>query len=608
MAKPVQSQRSFGQQIRERLSRSKSRLSRFLHPSQAKRAQSTPNTKVDDHEDGDEDDDDRDLVQPGDIARNCEQVVAEDRSSFDASLDRHLSASLAAGKPQRKSSTESSSQISGLDTSARSSRSKGRKSKLAQTGVQSSKPEEKRPTSLLSIRRLSGLRQTKQEQRQNEDLDSLKLSTTGNEPNQKVANSRRRKGRRSRSKKTKSKSPGGDKSGSTRSNSSSGSSSGSQRSPIVAKMATTNEYFGQVAPAKVASDDSDSDKVASSPGEVSKKAQVATENSASGERVAVKRPNRSQSLKSVGSRATGAAMSPKSSLKPGSASLRDQQRTVSFSNLNRQRLPLPTNSFRPVSACAQLEHPPDVELIEGRQSAVGQVTPVAPTSCSIELLPESAKPPQLSPRNGQLSPIRAKSSAMLEDFRSKCNQLFSSGSPTTARKQPPVRPPRRYNFRGRSKSSSGKQQEGQVDNVIVASAASPTGSTLSRCDEVTTTGAANTTKQPLGQKLSTFAHHLKESAADFFHPAGNNNPDQRRSRSRTKEPQSVEKPATTLTTSTTTTTTTDDTKNGTSNNNNNQVDPLCVWQPVIQSNRRPASARRSLVGSIGGLKGKLTNL
>lgn len=552
-SKPTQAgQQSFGQQIRERLSRSKSRISKFLRPSQAKRAQSTPNTKQLAQQQVDDDD----LVQPGDIARNCEPVKRD--SSFEESLDRHLARSLAPESPtqqRRSSSSDSSSRISGLDTSARSSRQKKRRSKPAN----GSKSEGgRRSTSLLSIKRLS-LRSQKEPVQ--EDLDTMKVGTSGGDSQKASPSKRRRKDRRA-----KRKSAGGESSGSI----------------VVAKVATTNEYFGQVAPAKVTDSDS-KDTSSSESAEDTKKPQSGTLPVILNETPGVRWPNRSHSLKSVGT-------PNKSSLRTGGDALRNQ-RTVSFSNLNRQRLPLPTNSFRPVSACAQLEQTAAPgEPGEVRPAEAGQVTPVAP-SCP-ELVCESAKPAQLSkvpylgsqsklkpppsPGGSDVSPTRAKSATMLEDFRSKCNQLFST-SPTATRKprQTPVRPPRRYNFRRRSKSTTGRPDEESETSggakVIVVDAASPTSTLGSGREEPDK-------QQPLGKKITTFAQHLKESASDFFHPGKET---QAGRRGRTKERQGAA-----------------------CDRAPNEV-ALCEWQPVIQRSKRPASARRSLV-SIGGLKGKLT--
>lgn len=136
--------RSFGQQIRDRLSRSKTRfLNKF------KRAQSSPNSKVISVEPEVRQEE---LFEPGDIARNSDDVAAVSR---DSSLDRHLKADLERNRP--KSGRSSESELSGLEIS-KTRPARPRRPRSTKRGRADSK--ESRPRSLLSLKRLSSLRLT----------------------------------------------------------------------------------------------------------------------------------------------------------------------------------------------------------------------------------------------------------------------------------------------------------------------------------------------------------------------------------------------------------------------------------------------------------------
>lgn len=468
---------SFGQQIRERLSRSKSRLSRFLGGS-AKRAQSTPNTK----QAKENEQDDSKLFEPGDIARNCEP--AKSRDSFDESLERHLAASLEEKKALEGRSSDSS--LSGLDTTSVSrSRSKNRSLK-----------KESRPSSLMSLKRFGSMRKQRDlnsEEANGQDLDSMKVSSSSE---------RKRRGN---------KKPDED----------SGSTTSALRAPAIV---TTDEYFGQVAPARADSPDIRDD------GKLEVGQAIASDNlslNADGASE-MKRPNRSQSMRSFG----------RQLLSPETAEPKEsRQAAASFSNLTLD--PAATRGdLRPASGCA--DGLPDKE--------VPPTTPVRPSNSPLGgMRLESAKPVQFElARQRHKSPLRTKSSAVLEDIKQRCSGLF--GRSADERKSPaslaPVRPPRR-----RSKSTSHGPESAGVDSdeVIEVQAASPP-STLEREEAAPTGGGGG------GGKLVALASQLRHSAADFFHVEPKRNSPNKQERA--NSPKLPEEEA------------------------------LCEWKPVINSSKK----------------------
>lgn len=630
---------SFGQQIRERLSRSKSRLSRFLRPA-AKRAQSTPNTRQDLKEMEKLEHDDNKLFQPSDIARNCDlQRIQTDETSrgenkrpqrsedsFNESLDRHLAASLAANKETTTAATKSSksqesdsSSLSGLDMAHFRSRSRSKKKKSSTMLPNMMKDESReshhqhqqqaRSKSLLSIKRLSSFRNKEdnlnrdETNKQVEDFDSIKVSTTNELPGKK------RRRNRKRSEKNRSS-----------------DEQSSQTSPIVqTRVSITNDYFGQIGPAKADSHDDEIMKLSSSslsdplrdnkrlegiiksssnitPVDGDKQenrlhhdpklrldlqqdplsSQSADGSSTSASKPAIlsnkntvechpKRPNRSQSMKCIGRKVNGC----ESPVMDGNGAINKSEttrevskesRTSSFSNLNR-RLPSSTNTFRPISACAKLD---DTRLQNNSPSLSSQptnkskdqereqelkvtcnhlevVTPIGPSNSPLSgYRLDSAKPPQLDQQHtyrasnsqsrptGSVSPIRAKSAAVLDDIRNKCSEFFTSpqarrraaavsGKSNEQTESPdlrPVRPPRKINKsverRRRSKSvhagpaigHASDSDDGVKGAIIIAKAASPS-STLDGRDDIL---SPRTTPIPSkGNKLSAFAQHIRQT-------------------------------------------------------------------------------------------------
>lgn len=624
-------QASLGQQIRERLSRSKSRLSKFLRPA-AKRAQSTPNTKQEIKIELSEAEDNK-LFQPSDIARNCDLEAGKARASddsFNESLDRHLAASLGGGKKPTATTTarkSSESSLSGLDLSKTNgnalqarSRSKKRMSNTMTTQAKvssSSDPNrdqqqqpQARSKSLLSIKRLSSFRNKDVQsgelgQQQVEDFDSMKVSTS-------AKSGKRRRRNKKRGEKNKSS-----------------DEQSSRASPVQlgVKLSSTSDYFGQVAPVKADSHD-ESDQSSSSRGDLSKshsatlappggekapELQLKPKESKSDDSTSAKssqlnqadsfepkKPNRSQSLRCI--RRANNRASANQSEKPEQVS--KENRTSSFTNLNR-RLPSSTNTFRPISACAKL----DDGLNNGQHSAANEdeplpatssarlevLTPVGPSNSPLSgLRLESTKPAQLKyqagsrPAGGSVSPIRAKSAAVLDDIRHKCSEFFTS--PGSRRRAPaapsgqtvkeapaelgPVRPPRKSGSKAaeqgkqRSKSLhagtaspdseaafSDAAEEDKMCKVITAKAASPT-STLGEDLSPRNTPTPKATQN----RLTAFAQHLR----DTFQ-VGQGGTSARRIRpgeSRPRSPRAEE--------------------------------PLCEWKPVIA--RSNESGKRSTVG------------
>lgn len=249
--------------------------------------------------------------------------------------------------------------------------------------------------------------------------------------------------------------------------------------------------------------------------------------------------------------------------------LESSNRTVSFSNLQQQRrLPTSVNTFRPASACAQLEpvaRDHQIGTVDGdRMDATGQAgSVVTPTPMGLSSDPlvgrrlESTKPPQLEHHRSRLTPIRAKGAAMIDDIKHKCSELFSSADhPASQRSRgrqsrdtaasmppshspgPPVRPPRRRGLHQRSKSVSARpaiasavaspdgeeeEEEDQELHVAELRAVMP-GSSLDRGHPATTTPPLPERSQrqqsrqsPVGEKLASLANQLKHSAVDFFH-------------------------------------------------------------------------------------------
>lgn len=122
------SRRSFGQQIRDRLSRSKTRfLNKFM------RAQSSPNAKSSTPSA----DLDEVLFEPGDIARNSD--------SRDSSLERHLKRDL-----ERRAHKSSESELEGLEETNQARQTRSRRPQRRNQNERS----HERPKSLLSLKRL----------------------------------------------------------------------------------------------------------------------------------------------------------------------------------------------------------------------------------------------------------------------------------------------------------------------------------------------------------------------------------------------------------------------------------------------------------------------
>lgn len=655
-----QAQPSFGQQIRERLSRSKSRLSKFLRPA-AKRAQSTPNTKQD-FEIEQNEVDDNDLFQPSDIARNCDISKTPQRGedSFNESLDRHLAASLAPpidNKETKRSESESSS-LSGLDFSNSRSRSRSKKRKPtlnsnkknpSSDNKEQQQQQQGRSKSLLSIKRLSSFRNKDNnlnngeinQQGQVEDLDSIKVSTTNKLGKVKSGKNKRRNKKR------------GEK------NNKSSDEQSSKSSPVnQARVSITNDYFGQIAPAQADSHDEalkdetssssssssssndlkklpvvesnltppagdnkqQRDISSSSSAVVSPDEQSATSNMVSDEATKKselpsesnpKRPNRSQSMKCIGRTINGYEqespskvnndekdnINSKLSSHKGGASKENNSKTSSFSNLNR-RLPSSLNTFRPISACAKLDDKlqqndcnlsssltisqqqmpaatsdTNEQSMEHQNSARFEVvTPIGPSNSPFSgYVLDSAKPPQLTnqqyeykvdksshsgPNRGAVSPIRAKSAAVLDDIRNKCSEFFTSPQAKRRAKQQqladskalspepnlkPVRPPRnnksnklsdenqrrrsksvnakiaieRSNIHSPSSSSDGDDGDDGLKKrtIIIAHPASPSSSTLDDDGILSprATPVSPSKHQSSSNKLSMFAQNIRQT-------------------------------------------------------------------------------------------------
>lgn len=494
---------SFGQLVRERLSRSKSRIARFLKPASSKRAQSSPNKR----ETGEERAEDAGLFQPGDIARNCEPFNDPDRlpsdRSFNESLDRHLAANIA--KRERKSRQDhkrsSESSISGLDISR--SRTKSRKSLAL-------KSNETRSSSLLSIKRLSLGKNREQPERVMADLV-------------KPSSPKEISGRSKRKRRKKRRRGNGNKSDTSE------SSGGSHSTPLAGpKLATPGEYLSQsVGSKRLDRREGDSAHEVSVEGNESptRKERPAIggepgqENGSA--RCEGKAPARSLSLRSFGR----GCLSPQPSEHSRPELLASNVRTMSSSNLNRQ-LPV-TNSFRPLSACAKLEDPTDFEPDdEPKETEVRNlVTPVGPTNSELSTEPAHLLPPpdhrvDKDDRVGSVSPMRVRGAAILGDFKSKCNELFGSRNANLKCKQtdlatsPPIRPPRKGKRRVRSKSTATPTLALEEEEAVTAAAA-------------TTTTSAGSLTVDLGEhpadsvkanKLANLAQQLRHSAADFFMP------------------------------------------------------------------------------------------
>lgn len=590
----VDGKSSFGQQLRERMSRSKSRFSNFLRPSSSKRrAQSTPDEQR--HKtraEGTRDDsqqvrrklttiDDKDnhnlLFQPSDIARNTSVAQSNQPNKpdkdYDSSLERHLKADLRKIKSDNinqqgqvkakklsssasSSSSTSSNELSGLDTTEAPKRVARRRQANGKNNG-----DNKRPPSLISLKRLSSSFKQKPSQPPDgsptiEDLDSMKVSSQTTAASEQssplmaaaVACAKRKRPKR-RNKST------GDRGNEDSRVSPTG------ESIIKPKLTTTDDYFGLVAPAQADSDSKKSAthfagvKSAAQPvqlrvemGPEVKRAQVATSSSSddgneqtkSNSKSRRKLPDRSQSLRSMGNHRKSPTVTQSNKLL-NADSPSDQVKAVSFSNLSsaiNQRRPLPTaaNSFRPTSALAKLD---TTEVGEKPTTTTSPepdgrvVTPIRPHNSPLrdqrdvdsQLLSVQAR------SSGTKSPIRDKGVALMGDFRAKCGKLASKLSiPTRRAPTPPaapVRPPRSRRrddeMHRRSKSLAMPRVSDDLDDqttsrVIEVHASSPhTSLSLERnsteaspINKPASTGPTN--------KLSSLASHIKSTATEFFHP------------------------------------------------------------------------------------------
>lgn len=613
---------SFGQQIRERLSRSKSRFSKFLKSSSA-RAKSSPNIKEKELRDESRVDD-SELFQPSDIARNSGEAMAiVKRDSFDESLDRHLKANLdKAVNKKQPSTTSSSSDLSGLDISKNNSRSRPR-SRAKHEGFQSDreKSKEKRPSSLISLRRLGSFRSKKQGSPA-EDFDSMEVKTSNEIP---TAASRRRS---RKNKRNQSKSP----LDAATENSSSVTPINNQGS-----LAITTDYFGEKAPLKVDSGDEKLPEQESADLKLRNNQNASTElevhrGVASDNRSAKswnqdsstingsKKPNRSQSMKSISNERTNRAITES----PDIAKHQLGNRTVSSSNLQQRRLPSSVNSFRPTSACEQLDPASRTNQngdIEGTQMDESRAeSAVTPTPIGLSSDPlvgrrlESTKPPQLEHTKSRLTPIRARGSAMIDDIKHKCSELFNSPDHQSRGRQsriiassaspqaqvapsssnlpaPPVRPPRKRGLHQRSKSVSARpgiasqvSDDEQPDvtqqfHEVKLRAATPPGYSLDRGHSSQAQQIERSQQQhrqsPIGEKLASYAQQFKHTASEFFlQPAADSKRVQQR-QSRDRAPSRAQ----------------DETIVSASD--------LHEWRPVIKSNRPASSSSFRILGAKG---------
>lgn len=149
------SKRSFGKQIRDRLSRSKTRfMNKFM------RAQSSPNTKPG----AQVEKPDEDLFEPGDIARNSD--------SRDSSLDRHLKRDI-----ERRTRRSSESELEGLEETNHNRQARNRRAQRRFARNQ------ERPRSLLSLKRLKLINWRSPENNQQSDGEGeLRRALGSHEP------------------------------------------------------------------------------------------------------------------------------------------------------------------------------------------------------------------------------------------------------------------------------------------------------------------------------------------------------------------------------------------------------------------------------------------
>ena len=599
--------KSLGQQLRERLSKSKSRLKEFLTPGAAlRRAQSTPDERR--HEQGPTGNRlEAPLCQPSDIARNS-------GDDFDASLDRHLAAKLSlepkrTGRPSA-SSGSLSSQLSGLDRSSKS------RNKLAGGRSRSKESMARRSSSLASIKRLSNPFRGGRggDGHEVEDLDSMKVpakgSTSAGMRGQLVRAERRRKRKRGRN-----RSAGGSRSKST-----------SPPTELAArKLSTTDDYFGQVNPAKAPEERPSSGSSVHLRIEMGPKVRPATE--AAPDRLgdakrAKRRPNRSQSLRSA---SRTIAVRPNSKAESGETKKTEkqqQQRSVSFSNLTgsqspvNQRRPLNSsaNSFRPTSANAKLDLPLGSSLAPPEALDRRSVTPTSlgtkvTTAETMSTTTTTTSSTNRVQTPGARSPIRERGAALMGDFRAKCAELFKGRQlkpATPVRKAPtppwaPTRPPRRRRKTGRGEGDESDEDptDGAGSLRAKSLAARPTvepqsSSSGSEPEVAPAGGGRLTVAQPsspvlerksaarASKRLFEMASQLKHSTADFFQSAPEAN-DSRRAHHQTTVVRralirNLEEPT------------------------NNE--DLCQWRPVIQptSSGRPSRSGSSRARAKGKLR------
>ena len=271
-------------------------------------------------------------------------------------------------------------------------------------------------------------------------------------------------------------------------------------------------------------------------------------------------PLRSQSLRSVGGVSPGGQRGPElrvgRAAGPSSgqaherpASLeRAAPKSVSFSDLktsgaHRRRpfSPVEPNSFRPASALSSpateqrpevqspaSEQPPRLAALQQVRLELTAATPEPVGPMLVPLAPPqtvSGGQPGATSAKPSVSPMRERGRALIGDLRAKCNKLFL-GQPraaASAQEAPPARPPRRR-LRGAAEECERKRrarslvaQSGDESARPEVAPAAREGADCEPARRGATLATISTPKGAQPGKLAALAAQLRHSASEFFH-------------------------------------------------------------------------------------------